>query len=354
MNLMILRNYSDFRLLQLVSIWLLLFYPQPCVGQAGASSLKVYRGVLADKHVEMRLKIDGGRASGTYSYDQFKQDLQLKGAFGSAGQLELTETGPKNKPTGKFVCKKELEVLDIDLECEWTRPDGTGKATAIFKEQFVDFHKGFQLVPTTISNRPLQINASYPQLTAVAGTSSTSITAFNSRIESLAQKEVKSYSQEPIPSGSFDMNYNVMLGTDDLVSIEINQEFCCGAHPAESVSAVTYDLSSNKELVLDELFKPGSDYKTAIAAFVVSDINKRAEQIEQAEANREGRKVEKRQEPFTTDSLPEMSSWAITPKGIAVYFDFSHAMAVFTKTIVPFSVLREHLKADGPIARFIH
>jgi hypothetical protein len=342
-------------LIHLAALVLVFFsplYPQVTSGQATAGGLKVYRGSLGNKHVEMKLKIEGSRVSGTYFYDLFKQDLQLTGAYNSQGTLELTETGPKGKPTGKLVCKKAAEPLAIDLDCEWSRPDGTGKTPAIFSEQFGDFQTRMQLVPKTVITRPLNLSASYPQLT---GTSGSAVTAFNSRIEAVAQQEVKAYAKDPNPGGSFDLNYNVMLATDDLVSIELNEEICCGAHPTESVSTLTYDLVANKELVLTDLFKAGVDYKAAIATYVAADINRRAEQIEQEEATREGRKVEKRQEPFmTTDSLPEMSSWAITPQGVAVYFDFPHALAVFTKTIVPFSVLREQLKPEGPAARFSH
>ena len=330
-------------------ICLLVCYGPVALGQSG---VKVYRGRLGDKHVEMKLKVEGAQASGTYFYDQFKQDLQLKGTVGSDGRIELTETGPKGKPTGKLVCKKAIDVLDIDLDCEWSRADGTGKIPAIFSEQFVDFQKGLQLTPRTVITRPLHLSASYPQLT---GTNSPAVNAFNSRIEALAQKEIKAYAKDPNPGGSFDLNYNVMLATDELVSIEFGEEICCGAHPTESYSTLTYDLVANKELSLEEFFRPGADYKTTIATFVAADINRRADQIEKEEATREGRKVEQRQEPVvTTDSLPEMSSWGVTPQGIAVYFDFPHVMAVFTKTIVPYNVLREQLKTDGPAGRFLH
>ena len=341
-----------FRLDQLTSTCLLLLCAQLTLGQSSAPGVRVYRGRLGDKHVEMKLKIEGAQASGTYFYDIFKQDLQLKGTVGSDGRLELNETGPKGKATGKLVCKKGDEALDLDLDCEWSRPDGTGKIPAFFNEQFVGFHQGLQLVPKNTTTRSLNLSASYPQLT---GTTTPAITAFNQRIESLAQEGIKVYAKDPNPGGSYDLNYNIMLGTDELVSIELNEEICCGAHPTEAVSTLTYDLVANKELALADLFKAGADYKSVIASFVAADINRRAEQIEREEASREGRKVEKRQEPFmTADSLPEMASWAITSKGVAVYFDFPHALAVFTKTIVPFSVLREQLKPDGPAARFLH
>src|SRR5262245_14621792 len=104
------------RLSHLTSICLWLCCASLALAQSGPSGAKVYRGRLGDKHVEMRLKTEGAQAAGTYFYDLFKQQLQLKGTSGSDGRIELTETGPKGKPTGKLVCKKAIEVLDVDLD----------------------------------------------------------------------------------------------------------------------------------------------------------------------------------------------------------------------------------------------
>src|SRR5207248_1897274 len=54
----------------------------------------------------------------------------------------------------------------------------------------------------------------------------------------------------------------------------------------------------------------------------------------------------------TDDQLSEISSWGLTPKGLVVYFDFAHAIAVFDRTVVPYSVIKTYLKPNGPAARF--
>jgi hypothetical protein len=103
---------------------------------------------------------------------------------------------------------------------------------------------------------------------------------------------------------------------------------------------------------LDELFKPKTEYKPAIAEYVVADINKRAEQIERDEAQREGRKPQLREEPLiSVDQLSEPTAFAMTPKGLMIYFDFPHVIAVFNKTFVPYSALAQYLQPVAPANR---
>ena len=113
------------------------------------------------------------------------------------------------------------------------------------------------------------------------------------------------------------------------------------------------DLSGNKELKFGDLFKPGSDYITAIAKYVSADIDRRLAAIEQEEAQRAGRPPKQRDEPLVSmEQLSELSGWALTPKGLVVYFDFPHVMAAFDRTFIPYGVVFDHLKPNGPAARF--
>lgn len=323
--------------------------------QAASSSTKVYRGSLGDKHIQMKLISQGNQVSGAYSYDLFRQEIKLSGTLDAQGTLQLNEGGQKGKSTGKFTCKREREVLSAaDLECEWTRPDGTGKSLVSLTEQHFDFQK-VQVIPKTISKRDPYINVSYPQLADSNGHASPTLDGFNELITSIVKKAMADFAPEPTPARtSFDLDYNVLLGTDDLISIELNEyAYTGGAHPTTSVFALTYDLPSNKQLALEALFKDKSDFNTVLATYAVKAINELADQIEVEEARRSDRKPEKRAEPMmTSEQLPELSAWALTPKGLAIYFDFPHVMAVFDKTVVPFAVIRDQMRTDGPLARF--
>jgi hypothetical protein len=314
--------------------------------QAQSNSSRMYRGSIGDKRIEMRLTLGGDKVTGTYFYDQFKQDIKLEGTYDAKGQLELTEGTGKRK-TGKFVCLKETETPDTDLECEWSRPDGTGKALVFLNEQGISFKTGTKIVPKLIRDQKTKAEASYPQLTVASITSE--MVAFNQLVESRVQKAIKDFDPETISKSSFDTNYNVMFGNDDIVSVEMIEYSDVGAtHPNTRLWTVNYNLKTNKELTLEDVFKPGDEYKTALAEFVTDDINRRADKMEEDEARRNKRQPEKRDEPvMAIDRLPEMDTWALSPKGFVVYFDFPHVMAVFDKTVVPYSVLARYFKSDG-------
>jgi hypothetical protein len=91
--------------------------------------------------------------------------------------------------------------------------------------------------------------------------------------------------------------------------------------------------------------------KAAVRKYAAIAINKLADKIEEEEARRANRQPEK-SEVVSADELPEVRAWGFTPAGVAVYFDFAHVMAVFTKVVVPYTEVRAYLKPNVPIAKF--
>jgi hypothetical protein len=319
-----------------------------CALSASAQT-KMYRGSIGDRHIQMRLNFNGKDVSGTYAYDSIGQDLNLTGHLNN-GALELTEMSGKQK-TGKFVCKKPLED-PIDSECTWSKIDGTREAMVTLEEQNFAFADGIQVTPKMINNRRTGVTVSYPQIVG-SGPLSAGAQAFNRRIVALAQKKIGEF--EPVDGkGVFDTNYNILLGTNEIISVEMIEYYDGGgAHPNSGFWSLTYDLKGNKELKFEDLFKPNSDYNAAIAKFVVADIGQRAAAFEEDNARREHRKPEKRDDPIVSeDQLDELSGWAMTPKGLVVYFDFPHVIAVFDKTVVPYDVVKQYFNPNGPAARF--
>jgi uncharacterized protein DUF3298 len=310
---------------------------------------KVYRGSIGNSHIQMRLNFNGNDVSGTYAYDNIGQDLNLTGRLNN-GALELTEMSGKQK-TGKFVCKKPLED-PIDSECTWSKIDGTRESMVTLEEQNFAFADGVQIMPKTIVNRRTGVSVSYPQITG-GGPLSAGAQAFNRRIVALAQKKISEF--EPVNGkGVFDTNYNILFGTNEVISVEMSEYYDGGgAHPNNSFWTLTYDLKGNKELKFEDLFKPNSEYNSAIAKYVVADIDKRAAAFEADDARRENRQPVKRDDSIVSeDQLNELSGWAMTPKGLVVYFDFPHVIAVFDKTLVPYTVVKQYLNPNGPAARF--
>lgn len=319
--------------------------------QTAPPTVKVYRGTVGNSHIQMRLDIQGNKVSGTYFYDSVGEDLKLTGRLGEQGQLELAEFGAKGKQTGKFACKRKL-ADGIDSECYWSKPDGTREAYVTLEEQNIGSLNGLQILPKTIANRKTGVGVSYPQISS-SSVLSAGAQSFNRRILALTQAAIKEF--DPIDGrGSFDTNYNILLADHDLISIEmVEYSDGGGAHPNSRFWSLTYDLAANKELKLDDQFKPGSDYNTAIARYVVADIDRRMAEMEQEEARRENRKPKERDQSIVSvEQLSELLGWALTPKGLVVYFDFPHVMAVFDRTLVPYNVVKEYLKPESAAARY--
>ena len=332
-------------------MWLVLLVVSLSGVVQGQSSAKIYRGSLGDKHIEIRLSSAGSKVTGSYFYDQFKQAIPLEGAYDGKGQLELLEGTGKTK-TGKFICKPETDTPDVDLECEWSRPDGTRKSFVYLVEQSVNFKNGTEIVPVISVDRKTKAFASYPQLKATTMTEA--MNGFNRLVLSRLQTAMKEFDPETVARSNFDTNYNVLLATDDIVSVEmVEYSDTGGAHPNTRLWTVNYDLKTNKELTLKDVFRD-EEYKNAIAEFAAKDISRRADEIERSEAKQNNRQPEKRDQPFmTADSLPELDTFALSPKGFVAYFDFPHVMAVFDKTVVPYGMLARHLKPNGvvPVVR---
>ncbi len=320
-----------------------------CAGSDTLAQTRDYRGEIGDTHIQMHLNFNGTNVNGTYSYDSIGQDLKLTGQLSAQAVLELKESDGKAKPTGKFVCKHFDDPIDAD--CTWSRIDGTHESIVTLEPQNLAFTNGLEIKPKTISNRATGVRASYPQLVSKEPLSAAA-QAFNQRVMAMLQKEIKEFN--PIDGqGSFNANYNVLSGTNDLVSVELSVYYDGGgAHPNNYFLSLTYDLAGNKELKFEDLFQPGADYNTAIAKYLVADIDKRAYALEQKNAP-DPKQVPKHDEPIISeDQLKELSGWGITPKGLIVYFDFPHVIAYFDKNVVPYSVVKQFLKPNGPASRF--
>ena len=314
------------------------------------SATKEYRGSIGDKHIEMKLSFDGGKAKGSYMYDQFRQELQLEGSVTPPTRLELVE-GAGKKKTGKFVCQQHSKSYDVDLECEWSRIDGTGKAFVALREQFKAKSDKIKIVPKVITERKPRTSISLPQIESSSLTPG--MTAFNLLVQSLVQEAKKEFFPDTPERGVYEMNYLVMWSSDDILSVELEEySDSGGAHPNTQLRTVNYSLVANRQLTLDDVFRQGSNYESAVAAYVTKDINRRADQMDQEEAQRNNRPVEKREEPvMAEDGLPPISAFALRPDGIAVYFDFPHVMAVFDRTLIPYNAIHDFLKPDGVVAQ---
>ncbi len=323
-----------------------------------AASEKVYRGSIAGRGIELRLARDGERLTGSYNYDGNAASLRLEGRAGADGKFTLAEFDAGNKQTGKFACEPggdDSTTLDIDLGCEWSKPDGSGQTYASLTEQHAAFTRGWRVAPKKIENRKYAARVSYPQLVGGAAAAVTPAAAgFNRRVSELAGKVFKEFTGEQhVEHMYLEINYDVLLATDDLVSVELAEDNNYGgAHPNSNYYAVTYDLRAGRELKLSDLFKPGSDYEKALRLHAFKEINRRAADMQKENARIPGGEVREGDELMPADREEPISAWAMTPRGLLIYFDFPHVIAAFDRNFVPYAAVKDLLRADGPGAAF--
>jgi hypothetical protein len=231
--------------------------------------------------------------------------------------------------------------------------DNTRETFVLLTEQHMSFSGGLTVLPKTIIDRALGVRVSYPQLTTTGTPLNAGARSFNRAALESVQKAIKDAQLEP--GSVYSINYTILLGTNGLISTEFTEDsyFKGAAHPNVQYWAITYDLNQNQQLKLEDLFKPDSDYRVSIAKQAVAYINQKADALDKAEAERSGVKREPRDGPLVAEEeLNEPSSWGMTPKGLMIYFDFPHVMAVFDKTFVPYRELRQYFRSDGPAAAF--
>lgn len=332
--------------------------PQVAASQPAASgNAKTYRGALNDRGLELRLVRDGERVSGLYAYDGIGQEIGLEGRATGKEKFDLAEKDAGGKTTGNWSCEGErLGEWDQDFKCKWTKPDGSGALFVALVEQ-ASFPSGWRVAPKVVENRKAGGRASYPQIIASGGAQlSAAATHFNQLLERKVGKEARDFAEglEGEKNLYFHADYNLLLATDDLVSVEIAYDsYAGGAHPSSGYDAVTYDLRADRELKLEDIFKSNSAYAKAVAAYCDKDIRRRAVVLEAETAKEEHRKAEPQTEaPVLPEQLEEINSFALTPRGVMIYYDLAHVVAVFDRNFVPYPVVKTFLKPDSPAARF--
>ncbi|MBA2737441.1 MAG: DUF4163 domain-containing protein [Pyrinomonadaceae bacterium] len=296
-----------------------------------------FTGKLAGRMIEMRLQFNGDAATGEYRYYGGKGALQLKGKRQSDKKLTLEEFDQSNKKTGAFDCDIEYNAQEADttLSCGWQNPRGGEPITVFLNQQHIEFTNNLQIATKIISEKKLGIDAAYPQIT---GGASAAIAKFNARIAALTLKGIRDYKRdyEPTPDKSvYELDYKILLATNDFISVEFSESaFAGGAYPNAAYHTVNFDLrGAGRELSLSELFKPKSNFQAAIAKSSLASINK-------AMKNNEA-------EDLPADMVSSVEKWAITRRGIVVYYDFPHVIFALSRVFVPFAALEEKLNPNG-------
>ncbi|HMV28393.1 MAG TPA: DUF3298 domain-containing protein [Anaerolineales bacterium] len=198
---------------------------------------------------------------------------------------------------------------------------------------------------------PYTIKAQVPYL---QGSDDARVQSFNAYLKQIVQNEIDGFktntlayaSTPPMVNGSsLEIQYSVLGQRGDIWSIQFLVYFYAdgAAHPGHYSISVNYDLANSREVTLDELFLPGSDYLTTLADISKAELATRDIGFES----------------FSTgaDPLPEnYTRWNLSNEGFLVITFDEYQVAPYAagpQTVtIPVSQLQTIVNPNGVLPLF--
>jgi len=328
--------------------------------RAGAVVFRGTLGASGKLAIQMRLRREGEKLTGAYFYETIGKDLSLRGTIDASGNFQLQEFDAAGAQTGVFKGQwkgPQCDDCGESLTGKWTRPDGTRPMEFMLGVFPVTFEGDTRLVSKTQKESARrgkwgghEISAEYPQL-AGAGAN---VSKFNDAVRALVTTKTADYRKQfgkgEGEGGEFDLSYYVSFADDSLVSIDFSDYwfyFGAGSRMAASTT-FNYDLARGRELGLADLFKPSSGYLKIISDACNRDLRRQFEGESFPDAERIGASVE--------DVVGDDKKWLVSKDGLVVVFDsmqFGPSGSGEHTVTVPFNSLKEVVRPDGPLARFV-
>jgi hypothetical protein len=325
------------------------------------AGVAVFRGTMGEKDaIQMRLRREGDRLTGSYFYETVGKDLSLRGAITAAGDFQLQEFDESGAQTGLFKGRwsgPKCEDCVDSLSGRWTRPDGTRPLEFILNAFPVAFEGDARLVSRTQEESArrgkwggYEISAEYPQLQGSGANAS----KFNEEIRALVDKDVgyykKLFTEDASQGGELSLDYDVYFADDSLVSVEFGDYFYYFSAGRSNVIPTTfnYDLSRGRALKLANLFEPSSDYLKIISDACERDLQRQFEGESFPDAARIAASVE--------GVVGDEKKWLVSRDGLVVVFDsteFGPPASGEHVVVIPFAALKNVIRTDGPLARFV-
>jgi hypothetical protein len=326
-----------------------------------------FRGTIAGNlKIEMTLLRDGERLSGSYFYPKIGKDIQLKGTIDKSDNVELTESDETGANTGIFKGKWKPSTVETELdlaqiEGKWSKPDGSKQTPFDITEQPVKFTGPQRIISKLIKEAKEEsqysINVEYPQVEG----GDARFDKFNREVRGMITKRITKWKADqtenegamttdlpPETGGStMDMSYDIRYATDDLISVQFTagDYFRGAAHPNHFTIAVNYDLKNGKKLALGDLFKPKSNYLSAISSFCIKNLKEQSKK----------RDLMLEDESIQTGAGPKADNyqaWTVTKKGLWIVFD-PYQVGPYAAgpqyVLVPYSAIKDLVNPDGPI-----
>jgi hypothetical protein len=332
---------------------------------------KFFKGSIGSTlGLQMRLTRDGDNLTGNYSYDKVGTKIDVKGTIDKDNNLTLDEFDSGGKQSGQF---KGTWLSNADgtanLAGNWTKP-GSDKRTAFsLHEEPIEFTAAVELVAKQIkdNNKKLnyQIEAAYPQAT---GSSDNNFEKFNQAARGVVTREIAEFKKQntestadaaaqpspedksSTPGNTLDIGYDIALAKDDLISIrfEVGSYSAGAAHPNAVSTVLNYDVKGGKVLKLADLFNPGTKYLQALSVYCIKDLK--------SQSKSKGSLLDDSSiQMGAGPDLKNYSSWTITRKGLEITFDAYQVGAYAAgpqSVVVPYSVLKDLIRMDGPLMQF--
>ncbi|HKY28361.1 MAG TPA: DUF3298 domain-containing protein [Pyrinomonadaceae bacterium] len=345
----------------------------PAGGTTPVAEVKYFRGSIGSSlGLQMKLTREGDKLWGSYFYQKVGTKIDLKGSIDTNGYVTLEEFDPQGKQTGIFKGLWQQNQDDglIAIAGNWTKPNGDKKTAFSLHQEPIEFSGGVEIASKSIkeNNKKLkyEIDADYPQVT---GATDGRYDKFNQEAKNVAAAEVANFrkemaewaaeqaeiqtDEEPASGNSgLQVGYTISLANDSLISTQFNigTYFQGAAHPNSHTRVVNYDLKAGKPIKLADLFNPGSKYLQTISSYSIKELKKQSSKGGESMFDDEW--VQKGAGP----SADNYKSWVITKKGLGINFD-AYQVAPYAAgpqhVLIPYSVLKDIIKPDGPLAPFL-
>lgn len=221
------------------------------------------------------------------------------------------------------------------------------------------FGNGLRIVPKNVKLENEQwrykIDVDYPQIEV---TNNPAILNLNRQIKELVTKkyrwpldpptrsDLRYYAKWPGVFNSVNMEYDVVLATDEVLSIYlIAYHYGIGAaHSVHESFTINYDLKSQRLLTLAALFKPGAKHLQIISQQCIDELSKTNPYV----------KTDPTLHDVLTAKSKNFNSWNITKQGLRINFDackVDGCAAGDLSVEIPLDELRGLLKSNGPVSR---
>ncbi|HEX7722135.1 MAG TPA: RsiV family protein [Pyrinomonadaceae bacterium] len=338
----------------------------PVGGMAQTGDKYFFRGTIANLSIEMQLLRDGDRISGTCFYPRVGKNIALAGTVDKDNNITLAESDESGKQTGVFKghwqpAADSPDPAVYEIEGKWSKPDGSKQTEFNVTQQPYEFTGTVSVVPKVIKDANKQklytASAEYPQIDG-----DSRFDGFNREARAMITKDVgafKTAESDTSEAGdlpadtqnsTMEIGYDFQYATDHLISLVFTEGmYSRGAVHGNSVTEVlNYDVKNAKKLALADLFIAKSKYLNVISTYCQKELKERA----------------RKPDTMVLDDLigsgagPQADNyraWSITKKGLWITFD-PYQVAAYAAgpqhILVPYSVLKDMIKPDGPIAMF--